>query len=86
MNGLEIALRGRSPAEVDRDSAWELVADRDAGTYPPSIEHVVRHRVSGALFACIYAIRADASDYEDGAWWHEVVARHADVVEYVRKR
>jgi hypothetical protein len=63
----------RSPADVSRDPAYEVMHDSVSATYWPSADHViVRHKVTGAFWRAVYAVRADDSDYEMSAHWTRV--------------
>lgn len=73
---------GRSPAAVDKDDAYEKVWSGDGSTWPASIKYVVRHKPTGALWACIYGIRDDDSDYECAATWQRVEAKTKTITVY----
>lgn len=68
---------GRSPAAVEKDDAY-------GGTWPASIKAVVRHKPTGALWACTYGIRDDDSDYDCGASWYRVEAKTKTITVYER--
>jgi len=78
---------GMSPAGALADPRYEKVAVLDAGAAHgvPVAQCVVRHRASGTLWACWYAVRDDDSDADAPAAWVEAEAREKVTVEYVTK-
>lgn len=74
-----------SPLDVYKNPLYENVTNCDGGTYPQSIQTVVRHKESGTLWACIYAIRDDDSDADMPGNWYEVEAVSVTSVSYRRK-
>jgi hypothetical protein len=64
----------RSPAVVDKDPEYERMQEDPIITnFPqPHVQHVVRHRASGAFWACVYEVRMDDSDYTEPTSWHRV--------------
>lgn len=75
----------RSPAEVAKDHSYEKVAEIDGGTWPASILYVVRHKRTGNLWACLYAIMTDSSDYDVRQLWFEVEEKQVTVTRYEHK-
>lgn len=73
----------RSPAEVAVDSAYERVHEADGGTWPATVQLVVRHKPTGGLWSCRYRIREDDSDGDSPANWHAVEAVSVTTTRYM---
>lgn len=75
-----------SAETVDKNPAYEKVASEDGGTYPSTIQHVVRHKEKGTLWSHHYIIREDDSDYGHAGRWTEVEAQTKMLTVYVEKK
>jgi hypothetical protein len=82
----------RSPSEVSRDPAYEVMTAYEHGNYWPSADDiVVKHKETGTFWRAVYAMRNDDSDYEvPNTSWKQVVpevrGHHDDTVQLDRRR
>lgn len=75
----------RSPATVLKDPAYVKVDERDGQTWSASVAIVVMHRGTETYWRTCYSIRDDDSDYDDQAYWTEVVPKTITTVIYEKK-
>ena len=76
----------RSPSDVVKDVLYDHVASLDGNTWPSSIQYVVRHKPTGSLWSCLYAIRDDDSDFECATGWTCVEAKTKTITIYEPKK
>lgn len=72
----------RSAAETDKDPEYKFVASIDGDRFSFRQPHVVEHLATGTLWATVFAVRDDDSDYELPTHWFQV-EKKVEVVEKV---
>lgn len=73
----------KSPEQVCKDPAYEVMRGYQAGQYyPNSDECVVKHKETGTYWWAVYSVREDDSDFADPARWAQVAPKQVTITKY----